>query len=163
MDYGISSCSSSNNAIEVFFSYSHKDEELRNELATHLSILERNGVISGWHDRQIGAGEQWADQIDERMNAASIIMLLVSSDFIASNYCWNIEVRRAMERHEAGEACVIPVVLRPVNWRTAPFGKLQALPKDAKPVTSWSNRDEALLDISQGIEAVVNRSSSKGS
>ena len=119
-------------------------------------------MISGWHDRQIGAGEEWADQIDERMNAASIIMLLISADFIASDYCWNIEVKCAMERHKAGEACVIPVVLRPSNWRTAPFGKLKALPKDAKPVTSWSNRDEALLDISQGIEAVVNRFLSKG-
>ena len=84
-------------------------------------------------------------------------MLLISSDFIASDYCWNVEVKRAMERHEAREACVVPVVLRPVNWKAAPFGKLEALPKDAKPVTSWSNRDEALLNISYGIEKVANR------
>ena len=84
-------------------------------------------------------------------------MLLVSSDFIASDYCWNTEVKRAMERHESGDACVIPVLLRPVNWKAAPFGKLQALPRDAKPITSWVNRDEALLNVSQGIEAVVDR------
>lgn len=125
-------------------------------MATHLSILERNGVISGWHDRKIDAGKEWKHQIDERINAASVVLLLISSDFIASNYCWNIEVKRAMERHEAGEACVIPVVLRPVNWQTALFGKLQALPKNAKPVTTWGNRDEAFLNISEGIEAVVN-------
>jgi hypothetical protein len=155
--YEIPSLTSNNSIIDVFFSYSHKDEDLRNELANHLRILERDGVISSWCDRQISAGEEWANQIDERMNTACIILLLVSSDFIASNYCWNIEVKRAMERHQAGEACVVPVILRPVNWRRAPFGKLQALPKDAKPVTSWSNRDEAFLDISQGIETVVNR------
>lgn len=145
------------NTIDVFFSYSHKDEDLRNELATHLSILERDGVISGWCDHQISAGEEWADKIDERMNIANVILLLVSADFIASNYCWNVEVKRAMERHEAEEARVIPVILRPVNWKRAPFGKLKALPKDAKPVTSWSNRDEAFLNISQSIEAVVHR------
>jgi len=114
-------------------------------------------VISGWCDRQISAGEEWANKIDERMNVANIILLLVSSDFIASNYCWNTEVKRAMERHQAGEACVIPVILRPANWGRAPFGKIQALPKNAKPVTSWSNRDEAFLNISQGIEAVLHR------
>ncbi len=147
--------SNTKNTIDVFFSYSHRDENLRNKLATHLSILERDGVISGWCDRQIRAGEEWADKIDERMNVANVILLLVSADFIASNYCWNIEVRRAMERHEAEEARVIPVILRPVNWTRAPFGKLQALPKDGKPVTTWSNRDEAFLNISQSIENVV--------
>lgn len=156
IDYETTNSSSKNN-IDVFFSYSHKDEDLRNQLATHLSILERDSVISGWCDRQIGAGEEWGNQIDERLNNASIILLLVSSDFIASNYCWNIEVKCAMERHETGKACVIPVILRPVNWRRAPFGKLQALPKDARPVTTWSNCDEAFLDISQGIEAVANK------
>lgn len=157
VEYGTASRKNNDSAVEVFFSYSHKDEDLRNEVAVHLSILERNGVIAGWYDRQIEAGEEWAERIDDRMNSASIIMLLVSSDFIASDYCWNIEVKRAMERHNAGDACVIPVLLRPVNWKKAPFGKLQALPKDARPVTSWTNRDEALTDISQGIEAIAGR------
>jgi hypothetical protein len=146
-----------NSTIELFFSYSHKDEELRDELAKHLYILERDGIISGWCDRQINAGEEWANCIDQRINAAKIILLLVSSDFIASNYCWNIEVNRAIERHNSGEACVIPVILRPVNWKRAPFGNLQALPKDGQPVTTWSNRDAAFCNISQGIETVVNR------
>lgn len=141
--------------VKVFFSYSHKDEELRDELANHLSILEKNNIIKGWHDRRIIPGQQRVDEIDDWMNTAQIILLLISSDFIASDYCWNIEVKRTMERHEAGEACVIPIILRPVNWRTAPFGQLQALPKDALPVTSWISRDEAFLNISQGIEGAV--------
>jgi hypothetical protein len=141
--------------IEVFFSYSHKDEELRNELANHLSILKRQGVIKDWYDRQIGAGTEWKDQIDTHLENARIILLLVSSDFLASDYCYDIEVRRAMERHEAGEALVIPVILRPVDWQGALFGKLQALPRDDKPVTSWPNRDEGFLKVAAGIRAAV--------
>lgn len=144
-----------NQPVTIFFSYSHKDEELRDELAKHLSILERNGVIAGWHDRRIVPGEEWANEIDQWIDAAQVILLLISSDFIASDYCWNIEVKRAMERHETGEACVIPIILRPVNWSRAPFGKLQALPKNAKPVAMWTSQDEAFLNISQGIEKVV--------
>jgi tetratricopeptide (TPR) repeat protein len=141
--------------IEVFFSYSHKDEELRDQLSNHLSTLKRKQFITAWHDRRIGAGTEWANEIDERLDAADIILLLISSDFLASDYCYDIEVKRAMERHDAGEARVIPVILRPVDWKGAPFGKLQALPRDARPVTEWPNRDQALLDIAQGIRAAA--------
>jgi predicted RecA/RadA family phage recombinase len=141
--------------IEVFFSYSHKDEELRDELEKHLSILRRQGVITGWHDRRIGAGKEWEGEIDEHLNTADVILLLISADFLASDYCYDKEMRRALERHDAGEARVIPVILRPVDWEGASFGKLQALPKDAKPVTDWPNRDKAFLDIARGIRTAV--------
>ena len=141
--------------IEVFFSYSHKDEKLRDKLANHLKILERQRFISGWHDRQITAGSEWAGKIDEHLNTAHIILLLVSDDFLASDYCYDIEMKRALERHEAGEARVIPVILRPCLWQSAPFGKLQALPTGACPVTDWQNRDKAFLDIAQGIKTAV--------
>lgn len=140
---------------KVFFSYSHKDEELRDELEKHLSILKRQGVIAGWHDRKIGVGREWADEIDKHLNTADVILLLISADFMASDYCYDIEMKRALERHEAGEARVIPVILRPVDWRGAPFGKLQALPTDAQPVTKWSNRDEAFKNVAQGIRVAV--------
>ncbi|HEU0174048.1 MAG TPA: TIR domain-containing protein [Blastocatellia bacterium] len=142
-------------AIEVFFSYSHKDEELRDQLSNHLSTLKRNQFITAWHDRRIGAGTEWTSEIDERLDAADIILLLISSDFLASDYCYDVEVKRAMERHDGGEARVIPVILRPVDWKGAPFGKLQALPRDARPVTEWPNRDQAFLDIAQGIRAAA--------
>ena len=141
--------------IEVFFSYSHKDEELRDELEKHLSILKRQGVITGWHDRRIGAGREWEGEIDTHLDTAHVILLLISADFLASDYCYDKEMKRAMERHEAGEARVIPVILRPVVWRGAPFGKLQALPKDALPVTEWPNRDKAFENVAQGIQAAV--------
>ncbi len=141
--------------IEVFFSYSHKDEELCDELLKHLSILKRQGVIQDWHDRRIGAGTEWAGEIDTHLNTAGVILLLISADFLASDYCYDVEMKRAMQRHEARDARVIPVILRPVDWKGAPFGKLQALPTDAKPVTSWPDPDQAFTNVAQGIRAAV--------
>lgn len=149
------SSSANRAALELFFSYSHRDERLRDKLAAHLSQLKHEGLIRDWHDRKIGAGKEWQGQIDQHLNGASIILLLVSADFLASQYCWDVEVKRAVERHEAGDARVIPVILKPCDWHSAPFGKLQALPKDGRPVTKWRNRDEALTDIAKGIRGVV--------
>ncbi|NJL44717.1 MAG: toll/interleukin-1 receptor domain-containing protein [Leptolyngbyaceae cyanobacterium SM2_3_12] len=142
-------------AVEVFFSYSHADEPLRDELAKHLTILERLGIIHSWHDRRILPGEEWDGQINKNLDTAQVILLLISSDFLASRYCWDVEVKQAMARHEAKTARVIPVILREVDWRGAPFGKLQALPTNARAVTSFTNRDEAFKDVAQGIRAAV--------
>jgi hypothetical protein len=140
--------------VTVFFSYSHVDEALRDELAKHLSILKHNGVIADWHDRQILPGDEWDGVIKDNLNSAQIILLLISADFIASRYCNEVEIARAMERHEARDACVIPVILRPCDWRDGPFGKLQALPKNGNAVTSnkWHTFDEAFTDIAEGIK-----------
>ena len=150
-----------NQEIKIFFSYSHQDEHLRSQLAKHLSALQQNGKIIGWHDRQIGAGQEWQGEIHHHLETSHIILLLVSSDFIASKYCYDIEVKRAMERHDAGEARVIPIILRPVDWEDIHLGRLQALPKGGVPVTSWQNQDEAFLDISKGIRIVVDEISLK--
>ncbi|HUK25715.1 MAG TPA: TIR domain-containing protein [Terriglobales bacterium] len=141
--------------IEVFCSYSHKDEALREELDTHLNILQHNGVITNWVDHAIPAGKQWADEIDEHLNSAQIILLLISPDFLASQYCREVEVKRAMERHAAGEARVISIMLRDVDWHGSPLSKLQALPKNAKAVTQWADRDQAFKDIAIGIRKVA--------
>jgi hypothetical protein len=143
--------------IEVFYSYAHKDEKLRNKLETQLSLLKQQGHITNWHDRKIDAGQEWANKINEQLNSADIILLLVSPDFLASEYCYSIEMKHALERHECGEARVIPIVLRPVDWEKAPFSGLQALPQDGKPVTSrsWGSQDAALLDVAKGIRKVV--------
>jgi TIR domain/Effector-associated domain 9 len=142
------------NAVKVFFSYSHKDEALRDELATHLSMMKRQGIIQAWHDREISAGGERENAIDDHLNAADIILLLVSANFIASD-CYDTQMERAMERHEAREACVIPIILKPVDWSDAPFGKLQALPKSATPITTWQDQDQAFLNVAQGIRKVV--------
>lgn len=141
--------------ISLFISYSHKDEKLRQSLGEHLATLERQGLIQLWHDRKILAGEEWAGKIDENLATADIILLLVSAPFLASDYCSNIEMKRALERHERGEARVIPVILQPADWSSTQLGRLQALPANAKAVTKWSNRDEAFLNIAQRIREVA--------
>jgi internalin A len=142
-------------AVRLFCSYSHKDEALRNDLETHLKLLQRQGLIETWTDRRIEAGEDWKEKIDDNLERAGIILLLVSSDFIASEYCYEKEMTKALERHEKGEARVIPIIVRDVNWRRAPFAKLQPLPKDGLPVTTWQNKDSAWRNVSEGIEQVV--------
>src|SRR5438309_613240 len=142
--------------VEIFYCYTHKDEALLSKLKTHLKPLQREGLIETWYDRNISAGAEWERDISEHLNTAQIILLLVSPDFMDSDYCYGIEMKRAMERHDRGEARVIPVILRPVYWQGEPLGKLQALPTDGKPVMSalWHNVDEAFLDVTQGIRTV---------
>jgi formylglycine-generating enzyme required for sulfatase activity len=142
-------------AIQVFFSYSHRDEDLRDELAKSLKLLERQGIIQSWHDRRISAGTEWAKQIDGNLNSADIILLLVSANFLDSDYCYDLEMKRAMARHEAKEARVIPIILKPCRWQRADFGGLQALPKDGNPVTNWKTHDDAFVNIVEGIEQVA--------
>ncbi len=141
--------------LELFYSYAHEDEVLRNELEKHLKLLQRQGYITQWHDRQISPGNLWAQEIDAHLNAARIILLLVSPDFIASDYCYSIEMQEALKRHIANEARVIPIILRSCDWESAPFGKLQALPKDARPVTKWSDRDSAFTDIAKRLREII--------
>ncbi|MCH7752149.1 MAG: toll/interleukin-1 receptor domain-containing protein [Planctomycetes bacterium] len=145
----------SNHPLSVFISYSHADESFKDSLVDHLAALKHQGLIHDWHDRQIGGGNEWKDQIDENLENASIILLLISSDFLASSYCYDIEVKRAMEKHEDGSARVIPICLRPCDWKELPFGKLQGFPRDAKPITKWGNRDEAFTDIAKALRNVT--------
>jgi WD40 repeat protein len=142
-------------AINVFFSYAHADERFKNTLEKQLSLLKHQGYIVGWNDRDIQAGEEWEQEIDSRLKTAQIILLLISPDFMASDYCYSVEMTEAMKRYQAGEARVIPIILRPTDWQGAPFSKLQALPTDAKAITRWENRDEAFLNVVQGIRNVV--------
>lgn len=139
----------------VFFSYSHADEGLRNQLEKQLAMLKRQRVIETWHDRRIGAGDNIDHAIDEHINNDEIILLLISPDFIASNYCYEIELSRAMERHAAGEAIVIPVILRACDWHHAPFGKLNATPRDGKPITQWPDTDEAFLQVAKAVRGAA--------
>lgn len=143
--------------IKLFCSYSHRDEHLRDELAKHLKLLERQGLIESWHDRRIGAGEVWKEEIDRNLSEADIILLLISADFLASDYCFDIEMKAALERHSAAKAVVIPIILRPVDWHATPFSGLQALPKNGKPVTTFDNLDIAFEQVATSIRAAIEK------
>jgi hypothetical protein len=142
-------------ALKLFYSYSTKDEELRDELEAHLSLLRRQGIVEEWHFRNIVAGRNFEDDIDKNLETADVVLLLVSADFLHSEYCWNREMKRALERQSLGEARVIPIIVRPCDWSDAPFAKLEALPRDGKPVTKWENRDEAWTDVAKGLKASI--------
>jgi formylglycine-generating enzyme required for sulfatase activity len=141
--------------VSLFISYAHRDEEFRLELNDHLSNLKRQGLIAGWHDRLIVPGQEWAKEIDDALNQARVILLLISARFMASDYCHDKEMLRALERHNAAEAVVIPIILSECDWQGAPFSKLQALPKDAKPIKSWPDRDAAWTDVVRGLRRVI--------
>ena len=139
----------------LFFSYSHKDEELRNELEVHLSMLKRQGLIRAWHDRRIGAGENIHSSISDELENADIILLLVSASFLASDYCFDREMMRALEKDRDGRARVIPIIIHPCDWTSAPFGSLRASPHDGKPVSMFANQAEALTQIAKDIRTTV--------
>lgn len=118
-------------------------------------------MIQTWHDRRIGAGQEFDHEISTHIENDDIILLLVSADFLASDYCYEREMLRAIERHEAGEAIVIPVILRACDWHGAPFGKLLATPPDGRPVTQWPDRDQAFLEVARAIRRAAARIGSK--
>jgi TIR domain len=151
---------------EVFISYAHEDRPYLNELIAHLGILRKRKLISTWHDADISPGTEWESQIMKRLNSAQIILLMVSADFINSDFAYSKEMELAIQRHKANEARVIPIILRPVYWKGAPFEILEVLPSDAhknvKPITSWAKRDEGYLNVVEGIAQAIDDLQEKG-
>jgi len=139
-------------ALNLFYSYAHLDSTLRRELETHLKLLQRNGIIRGWSDLEIGAGDNWEEEIMKELERADIILLLISADFIASDFCYERELGRALERHKNGDAIAIPIIIRDCSWEKADFSGLQVLPKAGKAVNIWPDRDTAWRNVAEGIE-----------
>lgn len=137
--------------LKVFFSYSHRDERLRDRLDAHLAGLRHMGIIHCWHDRKITAGDHVDEGIDAQLEKADLILLLISADFLNSDYCYRNEMMNALKRHKEGKARVIPVILRPVDWEKSPFAHLMAVPSDGKPITRWTNRDLGFLNVAKEI------------
>src|SRR5450755_1149141 len=141
--------------LRLFYCYAREDKALRDELDIHLSSLKRQNLVTSWYDGEIGPGTEWEKEIDIQLRNADIILLLVTPHFLASDYCYDTEMKRALEQHQAGTVRVIPVILRRTFWQDAPFSSFQSLPTDAKPVTQWSDRDEAFWDITVGIHKAI--------
>ncbi len=139
----------------VFCCYAHKDQDFLRDLKTHLKSLEREGLITVKADIDISPGIEWEPTISHGLEIADIILLLISPDFLASHYCFDIEMQHAIARHEQGTARIVPVIIRPASWQRMPFGKLQALPKDATPISTSQDRDTAFLSVINGLRIVV--------
>ncbi|MFN0191051.1 MAG: toll/interleukin-1 receptor domain-containing protein [Aestuariivirga sp.] len=144
-------------AAKVFISYSHKDEELRNQLEVQLAMLKREGLVEVWHDRRMLAGDRLDWTIDENLNSADIILLLLSPDFLASDYCYKMEKATALQRAQSGQSRLISVVLRPCDWEHTDLPQYVMTPKDAKPITKWANSDEAFLNVVQEIRRAISQ------
>jgi LuxR family transcriptional regulator, glucitol operon activator len=145
----------SRQSIKLFYCYAHEDRVLRDQLEKRLSGLKRYYHIVNWHDREILPGQDWERAIDEQLNSADIIFLLISPDFMASDYCYGIEMQHALQRHKEGNCLVIPILLRPTHWEGEPFGRLQLLPTDARPITRWPDRDEAFQDVAKEVSRAI--------
>ncbi len=141
--------------VEVFYSYAQEDELLRNKLEKHLSSLRRQGLLTTWHHYRILPGTEFAEETTRHLDSAAIILLLISADFLDSDYCYGTEMQRAMERHAAKQVCVIPILLRPVDSEGTPFAGLQGLPTNGKAITTWPNEDEAFLEVTRGIRKAI--------
>ncbi|MFK7772534.1 MAG: toll/interleukin-1 receptor domain-containing protein [Saprospiraceae bacterium] len=142
---------------KIFISYSHKDESFKDELQSWLKSLQYSFEINVWEDRQIQIGDDWSEEISTAMEAAEFIILLISKDFLASDFIQDVEVKRAFERHKAGEAVVLPVIIRPCYWQQKPISDVQVVPKDGKPITKYDNADEAWLEVLQKIKERIEK------
>jgi hypothetical protein len=142
--------------MRAFISYSHHDAGALDRLHVHLANLQREGRIETWYDREILAGDVLDDEISRELEAADLFLLMVSPDFIASSYCIEREMQRALERHDAGQARVVPIIVEPCDWAAMPqLRRLKAVPKDGVPISEWANANTAYLDVVQEIRRIV--------
>jgi hypothetical protein len=141
--------------LELFIAYSHQDEKLWAQFETCLVLLRREGLLDAWHDRRIVPGREWAGKIDDALERADVVLVLVSPDFLASDYCYDIEMKRALTRHSEGTARVVPVILRPCDWQSSPFGMLQGFPRDGKPVAQYRDRDVGFAEVTRALRSLL--------
>ena len=148
--------------MKVFISYSHRDEEAVQRLKTHMAVLERGRKIETWHDRRLLAGSTIDREIDEQLEACELFLAFVSPDFLASNYCYSREMEVALERHDAGETRVVPIIVEPCDWLSTPLGKIKAVPKDGEPIAKWENPNDAYLDVVNELRRIIESNESEG-
>lgn len=141
--------------VKLFCCYAHTDKAFRAELEKHLGLLKRLGVIHAWHDRKIPAGQAWAGPLDPHLETAEVLLLLVSPDFIAADFCYGREMARALVRHEQGLTMVVPVLLRPTDLADTPLLALPCLPLGLKPISLWLDKEQAYLDVTKGLRQLL--------
>lgn len=144
-------------AVKLYISYAPEDERLRNQLLRHLSLLVRNGIIESWDERQIRAGDKRDEEILKHLDDADIILCLLSANFMHSDFCYTIEMKRALERQKLGEVQIVPIILRAVDWKGTPLGDLQVLPRDYnnRPIADRPNKDKVFGVVAQEIQRII--------
>ena len=141
--------------MKLFYSYSHKDEDFRDDMEKHLATLQQGGLIEEWHDRKIQPGQEIQEEIDQNLRDSDVVLLLLSPDFLASSECIK-ETKRSLDLHDRSQVRVVPVIVRPCAWKeNHGLSKLLALPKDGKPISEWDNRDKAFLNVHDGVREIL--------
>ena len=148
--------------MKAFISYSHKDELALGRLHTHLAMLRRENLIDAWYDREILAGGDIDNDIAAQLKQSEVFIALVSPDFLASDYCYDKEMQRAIKRCKAGEIRIVPIIVEPCDWKSSPLNQFKALPKDGKPISNWDNENEAYLDIVEELRRIIKTKSESG-
>src|SRR6266496_3146901 len=141
--------------IRIFYSYAHEDKRYQQRIKQQLGLLRNQGLITQFSDQDILPGQEWKNEINRKLETADIILLLVSPAFLDSEYCYTEEMKRAFQRYEAKEVRLIPIIIRPCEWKQSPLGRLQALPSKGRPVNAWRPQDDAYNEIGTGIRKVV--------
>ncbi len=152
----------SGGTLKLFFSYAHKDEDILRDLQKHLTPLRHERIVDFWYDRDLIAGDNWDEEISSQLEHADMVPVLISSDFVSSTYAYGKELRRALDLHERKQLRVVPVIARNCRWQNLPIGRLQALPESGRPITSWSDRDDAYVSVTLGVEEVARQLLSAG-
>jgi hypothetical protein len=143
--------------LRIYYSYSQSDmdSEFLEMLDNHLSLLEKNGIIESWHKKKLLPGDLLSKEVDQHFEKANIILSLISIEYLSQDYNFDIEIKRAMERHACGHVKLIPILLRPVDWQATPFAKIKPLPNNGKPISLWSDKEEAFAEVAMGIRSIV--------
>lgn len=148
--------------INAFISYSHADEKVLDRLHKHLAVLQRDGNLSTWSDHKLLPGAKFGSEISAALENSGLFLALVSPDYLASNYCYEKEFEHALRMADAGKIRIVPIVIEPCDWQASPLGQFVALPKDGKPVSEWTNQNNAFLDIVTGLRRLLAASSVEG-
>lgn len=143
--------------VKLYISYAPEDERLKKQLLKHLSLLVRKGIIESWDERQIRAGDKRDEETLKHLDEADIILCLLSANFMHSNFCYTVEMERALERQKLEEVQVVPIILRAVDWKGSPLGDLQVIPRDYdnRPIANRSNKDEVFKVVVQEIQRII--------
>lgn len=140
--------------VKIFYSYAREDQKYLHKIEKHLAPIKRTYNLFSWSDRQIEAGTEWGSRLEEALNSADIILLLISPGFFASNHCYT-EMQRAIERQSKGLAIILPILLRPVALEGTPLSTSLLLPDNAQPISMWAKEDDAFLNVVRAIEKAV--------
>jgi len=143
--------------ISIFLSYAKEDKPFKDKLLKHLSSMIRRNQIDIWDDEQIAGGQNWKEEIESKLRTAQVAILLVSADFLASDFINDFEIPILLERGKKGEVSIVPMLIRPVYFQGSELSDFKGLPKSGKPISNWQNEDEAWISVVGDLVEIIEK------